>query len=74
MDLETTPKASVKRLGPPGLARTWSSGSMPSAARGRDLLVEADVTSEGYDRLAEVARWTADYRNRAGAAAWGRLR
>ena len=32
-------------------------------------LVEAGVAIEGYDRLAEVARWVADYRNRAGAAA-----
>ena len=32
-------------------------------------LVEADITIEGYDRLAEVVRWVTDYRNRAGAAA-----
>ena len=32
-------------------------------------LVEAGATIEGYDRLAEVARWIADYRNRAGATA-----
>ena len=32
-------------------------------------LVEAGMTIEGYDRLVEVARWVADYRNRAGAAA-----
>ncbi len=32
-------------------------------------LVEKGVTIEGYDRLAEVARWVAEYRNRAGAAA-----
>ena len=32
-------------------------------------LVEAGVTIEGYDRLSEVARWIADYRNRAGAVA-----
>ena len=32
-------------------------------------LVEAGVAIEGYDRLAEVTRWVADYRNRAGAAA-----
>ncbi len=32
-------------------------------------LVEMGVTIECYDRLAEVARWVAEYRNRAGAAA-----
>ena len=32
-------------------------------------LVNAGVTIEGYDRLAEAARWVADYRSRAGAAA-----
>lgn len=32
-------------------------------------LVQTGVTIEGYDRLAEVARWTAEYQNRAGAAA-----
>ena len=32
-------------------------------------LIEGGVTIEGYDRLAEVARWVAEYRNRAGAAA-----
>ena len=32
-------------------------------------LVSKGVTIEGYDRLAEVARWVAEYRNRAGAAA-----
>lgn len=32
-------------------------------------LAEAGVTIEGYDRLAEVMRWVADYRDRARAAA-----
>ena len=32
-------------------------------------LVSAGVTIEGYDRLAEAARWVSDYRSRAGAAA-----
>jgi hypothetical protein len=32
-------------------------------------LVNAGVTIEGYDRLAEAARWVSDYRGRAGAAA-----
>ena len=32
-------------------------------------LVKAGVTIEGYDRLAEAARWVSDYRSRAGAAA-----
>ena len=32
-------------------------------------LVKAGVTIEGYDRLAEIADWVADYRGRAGAAA-----
>ena len=32
-------------------------------------LIEEGVTIEGYDRLAEVARWVAEYRHRAGAAA-----
>ena len=30
-------------------------------------LVEAGVTIEGYERLAEVVQWVADYRNRAAA-------
>lgn len=32
-------------------------------------LVGEGVTIEGYDRLAEAARWVSDYRSRAGAAA-----
>jgi hypothetical protein len=32
-------------------------------------LLEAGVTIEGYDRLADVSRWAVDYRKRAGAAA-----
>ena len=32
-------------------------------------LVEDGVTIEGYDRLAEIARWVSDYRTRTGAAA-----
>ena len=32
-------------------------------------LVSGGVTIEGYDRLAEAARWVSDYRSRAGAAA-----
>lgn len=32
-------------------------------------LVKAGVKIEGYDRLAEAARWVSDYRSRAGAAA-----
>lgn len=32
-------------------------------------LLETGVAIEGYDRLADVARWVADYRHRAGAAA-----
>ena len=32
-------------------------------------LADAGATIEGYDRLAEAARWVVDYRSRAGAAA-----
>lgn len=32
-------------------------------------LVKAGVTIEGYDRLAEAARWVSDYRNRAAVVA-----
>ncbi len=32
-------------------------------------LVDAGVAIEGYDRLAEAARWVSDYRSRTGAAA-----
>ena len=34
-----------------------------------NLLVETGVKIEGYDRLAEAARWVTDYRKRASAAA-----
>ena len=42
---------------------------VPRRVAEASLLAEAGVTIEGYDRLAEVMRWVADYRARARAAA-----
>ena len=42
---------------------------VPRRVAEAERLVEAGATIEGYDRLAEVVRWIADYRDRAGVTA-----
>ena len=39
---------------------------VPRRAEEAGQLVEAGMTVEGYDRLAEAVQWVADYRSRAG--------
>lgn len=50
-------------------AVTGASVDVDLAADYLERLVETGVAVEGYDRLAEVARWVMNYRDRARAAA-----